>query len=402
MIRLFILLLHILATPLAAAPVMYAPAAQALYAGAVDGTGPQPGSAEYEAWRADTTTMAQAIGGVAGYLLSSSEAANVSAAADIAQSGFENNYLTHAEQARLEAATANCLAGDELACKQRDDIIALDLARDELLELCVGDASALCQQQRAHLALTAADWIAQAQAGNSADLSPEGVLQRHWALIQLQKHAAETDLASVVANQSAVLDLLNDGNIDTSLLDLDQISTSLGAPGVGVSDLADIFLSGDHDAINATLVVPNIMGLVVGGSQIGTGGPRPIGPRGSTGIVPEIKFPKATNTAVRPLTDAQKAGILREASNLPSGTRTLAGSATRTEASELGEAWVGPGYRVASDGKTLVSADGLRQYRPPSAKPNSPHTTTGTQANFEQRHDPVGRWTSNAHLDISD
>ena len=44
MIRLFILLLHILATPLAAAPVMYAAAAQALYAGAVD-----------EAWRADTT-----------------------------------------------------------------------------------------------------------------------------------------------------------------------------------------------------------------------------------------------------------------------------------------------------------------------------------------------------------
>lgn len=29
----------------------------------------------------------------------------------------------------------------------------------------------------------------------------------------------------------------------------------------------------------------------------------------------------------------------------------------------------GAGYKVASDGKTLVSSDGLRVYRPPSFKP---------------------------------
>ncbi|PRA75774.1 hypothetical protein CQ054_22655, partial [Ochrobactrum sp. MYb29] len=112
----------------------------------------------------------------------------------------------------------------------------------------------------------------------------------------------------------------------------------------------------------------------------------------------------SSSTATRVLTDAEKAGILREASNLPSGNRTLAGAATRAEADELGEAWVGPRYRLASDGQTLVSADGLRQYRPPSSKPSSPYSQTGVQANFERRVEINGRWQieSNAHLDIKD
>ncbi|MCW6005385.1 hypothetical protein K1W54_12445 [Micromonospora sp. CPCC 205371] len=74
------------------------------------------------------------------------------------------------------------------------------------------------------------------------------------------------------------------------------------------------------------------------------------------------------------------------------------GSGTRGQADEAGKAWVGEGYRVASDGKTLVSADGLRQYRPPSFKPR----LGITQANFEQRFVPQGQWQSNGHLDILD
>ena len=116
-------------------------------------------------------------------------------------------------------------------------------------------------------------------------------------------------------------------------------------------------------------------------------------------IVKESPAVSASNVG---LSSAEKAGILREASNLPSGNRTLTGTATRLEADELGKSWVGPNYRVASDGKTLLSADGLRQYRPPAPKPNSPYTATGTQANFQQRLDPNQKtWTSNAHLDIS-
>lgn len=66
----------------------------------------------------------------------------------------------------------------------------------------------------------------------------------------------------------------------------------------------------------------------------------------------------------------------------------------------MGKAWVGDGYKVASYGKTLVSQNGLRQYRPPTYKPHQ----KGTQANFEQRFlgQETKKWQPNAHLDITD
>ena len=63
----------------------------------------------------------------------------------------------------------------------------------------------------------------------------------------------------------------------------------------------------------------------------------------------------------------------------------------------MGKAWVGPEYKVASDGKTLISKDGLRQYRPPSYKPK----LRKVQANFEIRQTPNGEWKGNAHLDVN-
>jgi RHS repeat-associated protein len=75
------------------------------------------------------------------------------------------------------------------------------------------------------------------------------------------------------------------------------------------------------------------------------------------------------------------------------------GEATASQSDVLGKFWVGDKYRIASDGSTLVSEDGLRQYRPPKAK-NSPYSTTGVQSNFESRAAPKGSWTNNGHLDI--
>lgn len=74
------------------------------------------------------------------------------------------------------------------------------------------------------------------------------------------------------------------------------------------------------------------------------------------------------------------------------------GTATAAEAETMGKAWVGNGYKVASDGKTLISADGLRQFRPPSFKPR----LNKIQANFERRFpgQATKRWQANAHLDI--
>ena len=71
---------------------------------------------------------------------------------------------------------------------------------------------------------------------------------------------------------------------------------------------------------------------------------------------------------------------------------------TRVDAEVLGLAWVGEGYRVASDGRTLISANELKQYRPPSWKQGLGRY----QANLEWRHQPSGPWPNNAHIDILD
>lgn len=97
------------------------------------------------------------------------------------------------------------------------------------------------------------------------------------------------------------------------------------------------------------------------------------------------------------LTWAEQSGILRDAA-AGKGNYGL-GSATASEANGLGRDWVGEGYTVASDGKTLVSADGLRQFRPPSFKPN----LGIQQANFERRFSGQlsQGWQGNGHLNIT-
>lgn len=74
------------------------------------------------------------------------------------------------------------------------------------------------------------------------------------------------------------------------------------------------------------------------------------------------------------------------------------GTATAAKAEAMGKAWVGSGYKVASDGKTLISADGLQQFRPPSFKSR----LNKIQANFERRFPgrTTKRWQSNVRLDI--
>ena len=102
------------------------------------------------------------------------------------------------------------------------------------------------------------------------------------------------------------------------------------------------------------------------------------------------------STAVNNQTLAQYSGVLRDAIK-GKGNFGL-GSGTRAEAIELGKAWVGENYKVASDGKTMISSNGLRQFRPPSLKPR----LGKTQANFEWRNVNKGQWQGNGHLDIVD
>jgi RHS repeat-associated protein len=91
---------------------------------------------------------------------------------------------------------------------------------------------------------------------------------------------------------------------------------------------------------------------------------------------------------------AEISGILRAAGRGKGNFGV--GEATADQANAAGRAWVGEGYTVASDGKTLVSRDQLRQYRPPSYKPKLGRE----QANLESREVPRGQWQSNGHIDI--
>lgn len=75
------------------------------------------------------------------------------------------------------------------------------------------------------------------------------------------------------------------------------------------------------------------------------------------------------------------------------------GSATAKETSRLGAAWVGNGGRLASDGRTLVSKDGLRVFRPASQKADG-----SIQANFERRiRNKDESWSviGNGHMKLS-
>ena len=100
------------------------------------------------------------------------------------------------------------------------------------------------------------------------------------------------------------------------------------------------------------------------------------------------------------LTTGDRIGILRDAAT-GKGNFAL-GEASIVDANVLGQDWVGPGYRVSqTDGSTLISADGLRQYRPPSPKPHSSYAPTGVQANFQSRSVPSGAWQNNGHLNVT-
>lgn len=74
------------------------------------------------------------------------------------------------------------------------------------------------------------------------------------------------------------------------------------------------------------------------------------------------------------------------------------GAATFEQARVMGEAWVGSGFRASTNGKALISLDGMKQYRIPSYKPN----LNKFQANFERKFEGqlTNTWQTNGHLDI--
>ena len=93
---------------------------------------------------------------------------------------------------------------------------------------------------------------------------------------------------------------------------------------------------------------------------------------------------------------ADAGGLLRE-TRQRTGNFNM-GNGTRADADLLGEAWVGPGATWSSNGRALVSADGLRRYRPPSWK----QEWNNYQANFEWKYPDGREFPHNGHLHITD
>lgn len=169
-------------------------------------------------------------------------------------------------------------------------------------------------------------------------------------------------------------------NVDPS--GLDWMSMDDGAMSGVMGDYGFDLLSSQINYLNLTPLSDNQLRNVSGGIApvfyfIGTGASILLTADGlAGGEPPQARAAKAANAAT-----SIYSGILRQAAS-SKGNYGL-GLATAKEANELGQAWVGSGYKIASDNKTLISSDKLRTYRPPTVK-NSSYATTGIQANFER------------------
>jgi RHS repeat-associated protein len=150
-------------------------------------------------------------------------------------------------------------------------------------------------------------------------------------------------------------------------------------------------LSGAAGAMTENVVLgrPHTVGNVAPGAIAGTAGVM-LG----ASVGPAMEAVASRMGGFSRGTVAEMSGMLRDAARGKGNFGIGSGSAR--EANAMGKAWVGENYKIASDGKTLVSSDGLRQYRPPSYKPN----LQKVQANFEGRVVADGQWQSNGHLDV--
>lgn len=130
---------------------------------------------------------------------------------------------------------------------------------------------------------------------------------------------------------------------------------------------------------------------------VGPGGSAKVWKLGAAGLIAAGRRAAEVGSRVpglRKVGPFRRAGIVKDAGK---GTGDFGlGSASSRQAERAGEKWIGEGARTASDKKTRISADGLRQFRPPTYKGRRGET----QANFEQRSQPSGRWEDNGHLNI--
>jgi filamentous hemagglutinin len=331
------------------------------------------------------TALLSLIAGAAGAIAGGSADA-LNAAASQAATTHQNNYLNHAEEQEFTQALAACQRGDQSACQRADALRDLSDQRDQTLEACVGQSSQTCIAARLELRIAAAEFLDAALKAGGDNLEERALMGRHMLFLQAWQHADDADLAG--------------GTEVAALAQRFQ------------SEEARKLITGSKQDIESVILDPILLGVILAGGhgngkQIvggGTGGSKGNGfVKPGQGEMVDGGVPNAPNRKDWP----ELSGSLRDAGE--SARAALRGEGpinygmgtfSRDQTMAMGEAWVGPGYRVTSRG-FYESADGLRQFRPPAAKPNSQFATTGTQANFEQRLTSNGAWGANGHVNVT-
>jgi hypothetical protein len=218
----------------------------------------------YSAWRTEITNTAELIGATAGFITSRGEAANVSQAAAIAQSGALNNYLFHEEAvARSEALEElwECDSSGECSEAKIADLRAtvvasneLDTTRDATLAAACSDLySAACAVELVNLE---AAFKSYTEAVLNGELISDGSFSEYASGAGLGGKAAATLYAEYRSAfiQNAYVDALVQLPVDglTGLVDLAAITTS----AIGGNETAQNQLAAMRDAIWGTITDP--------------------------------------------------------------------------------------------------------------------------------------------------
>ena len=163
------------------------------------------------------------LSGLAAALGSEGDLAAAQLGGQIGASGFENNYLTHAEREEYQEILFNCLEGaDPRACDRKAELDDVSNSRAQQLRDCVGDYSQNCQSARANVRLAAADFMQVARTGPYGiedDLFAElYLLERHMVFVDAARFADINDSYALPAETTL------------HLTDPDAIQIATGTP----------------------------------------------------------------------------------------------------------------------------------------------------------------------------
>ena len=246
--------------------------ASALYAGQVSEHGSN--AADYV-----QISNAELIEGLSAAITSGGNVNATQIGATVGASGFENNYLTHAEELMRIQAQINCSEGDQASCETFADLQQLDADRDEFLAGCIGNYSDDCRGIRSHLTRTVAEYVEIAQQLDNAGISSDPTaglpgygMERKEALFQFSTYADvndEFDFSDLVSTdmQSSLARSILQGDLSSATItsvnmlaaaDVMQLGAEAGSgiliplpPGAALSASAMLQIEFGMDVLDA-------------------------------------------------------------------------------------------------------------------------------------------------------